>query len=176
MLHLIQAESPQQLDQVRDLMRAFIAWHMVRHREDMALVNSYFDGGAFEDELASLPGKYGPPDGRLLLATLDDKPAGCVALRKIDPSTCEMKRMFVYERFHGQRIGLALAEAIIEEGRKAGYKRMLLDTGARQAEAQGLYHRLGFKDIGPYYDMPEDLAKWLRFMELDLTAAPVTCV
>ena len=168
MLRIIQAESKQDLDAVRELMRGFIEWHMVRHEADIALVNSYFDGRAFEDELASLPGKYAPPKGSLLLALVDDKPAGCVALKQIDETSCEMKRMFVYQQFHGHGLGLALAERIIEEGRNAGYKRMLLDTGARQVEAKGLYHRLGFKDIKPYYDLPEDLANWLTFMELDL--------
>ena len=76
-------KTPAQLDQVRALMRSFIAWHKERHGQDIDLINAYFDGAAFEDELASLPGKYGPPRGQLLLATLDGAPVGCVALREI---------------------------------------------------------------------------------------------
>ena len=68
-----------QLDQVRSLMRSFIAWHKERHREDIHLIDAYFDADAFEQELASLPGKYAPPHGQLLLATVDGSPAGCVA-------------------------------------------------------------------------------------------------
>ena len=168
MLRIVQASTKEDLDHVRDLMRAFIAWHTVRHKEDMDLVNSYFDGNAFEDELAGLPGKYAPPSGSLLLAYLDDKAAGCVALRKIDDATCEMKRMFVYQQFHGHKIGAALADEVIAEARKIGYKKMVLDTGARQVEAKGLYHKLGFKDVKPYYSLPEELANWLTFMEMDL--------
>ena len=89
-------KTPAQLDQVRALMRSFIAWHKERHREDIHLINAYFGDAGFEEELASLPGKYGPPRGQLVLATLDDAPAGCVALREIDSGSCEMKRMFVY--------------------------------------------------------------------------------
>jgi len=170
-MQIVQAATETEISQVRDLMRAFIEWHFVRHAEDIELVNAYFDGAAFEDELAGLPGKYKPPYGSLLLALVDDAPAGCVALRKIDEATCEMKRMFVYEAFHGKGVGLALAERIIEEGKRLGYAKMVLDTGARQVEAKRLYHRLGFKDVKTYYDLPSDLANWLSFMELDFAKA-----
>jgi GNAT superfamily N-acetyltransferase len=149
-------------------MRAFVAWHRQRHQEDLALIDAYFDAAAFETELASLPGKYAPPCGALLLATLDDRPAGCVALREIDADTCEMKRMFVREELQGHGVGRALGQAIIDAARAAGYRRMLLDTSFRQTEAQMLYHRLGFRDIPPYYDLPPDLRSWLVFMELPL--------
>jgi putative acetyltransferase len=158
----------QQLDQVRSLMRSFIAWHRARHREDTHLIDAYFDAGAFEQELASLPGKYVPPHGQLLLATLDGAPAGCVALREIDSSPCEMKRMFVYTQFHGKGVGHALAEAVIKEARALGFRTMRLDTSIRQQEAQRLYQRMGFKTIEPYYELSAELKNWLVFMELVL--------
>lgn len=158
----------EQLDQVRALMRAFIAWHRERHQQDRALIESYFDAAAFEAELEGLPGKYAPPGGGLLLATLDGEPAGCVALRGIDEARCEMKRMFVYPERQGHGVGRALAEAVIRDARALGYRRMLLDTSIRQAEAQALYRRLGFRPIAPYYDLPEPLRNWLVFMELPL--------
>src|SRR5688500_12869809 len=77
-------ETPQELDQARDLIRAFNVWHRERHHEDLHLVDSYFDPDAFAAELAELPGQYAPPRGRLLLATYDGHPAGCVALREVD--------------------------------------------------------------------------------------------
>jgi putative acetyltransferase len=157
-----------QLDQVRGLMRSFIAWHKERHGEDIDLITAYFDDAAFEDELASLPGKYGPPRGQLLLATLDGAPVGCVALREIDSDSCEMKRMFVYPQHHGKGVGRALAEAMIKEARGLGYQVMRLDTSVRQAEANGLYRRLGFQTIEPYYDLPANVRDWLVFMELKL--------
>lgn len=160
-----------ELDQVRDLMRAFVAWHRERHIDDTHLIDRYFDASEFEEELASLPGKYAPPAGALLLASHDDSPAGCVALRQIDTASCEMKRMFVYPEFHGKGVGRALAEAVIESARTLGYRSMLLDTSIRQTEAQDLYRRYGFRDIPPYYELPEDLRDWLVFMELDLRPA-----
>jgi GNAT superfamily N-acetyltransferase len=158
----------QQLDHVRSLMRSFIAWHKERHRQDLHLIEAYFDADAFEQELVSLPGEYAPPHGQLLLATLDGMPAGCVALRKIDSDSCEMKRMFVYPKYHGKGVGYALADVVIKEARALGYRTMRLDTSIRQDEARSLYRRLGFRTIEPYYELPENLRNWLVFMELAL--------
>lgn len=170
MVHIADAVAPAQVDAVRTLMRSFVSWHRERHAEDLALIDSYFDAPAFEEELASLPGKYAPPRGRLLLATIGDGAVGCVALRGIDAERCEMKRMFVYPHLHGQGVGRALGEAVIRAACEAGYRSMLLDTSFRQAEAQALYRRLGFRVIDPYYSLPEALRDWLVFMELDLEA------
>ena len=161
-------ETTGELDQVRALMRAFIAWHRQRHPLDLDLIDSYFDEAAFEQELASLPGEYAPPRGRLLLALIDERGAGCVALRGIDHHACEMKRMFVYPEYHGRGVGRALGEAVIASARQAGYRVMRLDTSIRQSEAQALYGRLGFRPIAPYYDLPDDLRDWLVFMQLEL--------
>jgi GNAT superfamily N-acetyltransferase len=160
-----------QLNDVRLLMRAFIAWHRQRHAEDIHLIDQYFDSTAFENELRTLPGAYVPPRGQLLLATYGGTAAGCVALREVNVTSCEMKRMFVYERFHGQGVGRALAMEIIAQARSLGYQRMLLDTSIRQAEAQGLYTSLGFGVIAPYYELPKAMRDWLIFMELRLEDA-----
>ncbi len=157
------------LDHVRDLMRAFIGWHRARHQQDLALIDSYFDAAAFEEELATLPGKYAPPHGELFLATVAGAPAGCVALRGIDATRCEMKRMFVYPEYQGRGVGRALGDAVLSAGRAAGYRTMLLDTSIRQAEAQALYRRLGFREVAPYYELSEDLRDWLVFMERALS-------
>lgn len=162
------AQTAAQLDEVRRLMRAFVAWHRERHRADIHLIEQYFDAAAFEEELAALPGKYIPPEGQLLLATSAGAAAGCVALRAINGAACEMKRMFVDPQFRGKGVGRALAEGIINEARGLGYTQMRLDTSIRQNEAQALYQRLGFQVIQPYYTLPEELRNWLVFMELRL--------
>ena len=149
-------------------MCAFMTWHRERHTQDLHLIDAYFDAASLEEELASLPGAYSPPSGRLLLATHDGESAGCVALRPIDDQYCEMKRMFVYPNLRGKGIGLALAHRVIEDAGSSGYRAMRLDTSIRQAEAQALYSRLGFEVIPPYYELPADLRDWLVFMELTL--------
>lgn len=162
------AVSRPELDDVRSLMRAFVAWHRERHAEDIALIERYFDQNAFDAELGGLPGDYAPPQGRLLIAYEDACPAGCVALRDLGEGICEMKRMFVPAAFRGLGIGQALANRIIAAARAAGYRRMRLDTSKRQSEARRLYEACGFGRIAPYYDLPADLKDWLVFYELKL--------
>ena len=167
-IKILDATSEEHLDHVRNLINSFLKWHLKRHLEDIDLINEYFDPKAFEKELASLPGKYSKPEGRLLLAFYNDQPAGCVALKKIDDHSCEMKRMFVYPEFHGKGIGYALAKAIIDEAKKIGYSTIKLDISIRQIEAQKLYQGFGFKNIEAYYELPDKQKKWLVFMELKL--------
>ncbi|HET7127185.1 MAG TPA: GNAT family N-acetyltransferase [Lysobacter sp.] len=123
----------------------------------------------FDVELASLPGKYGPPRGALLLARgIDGFPLGCVALRPLDePGTCEMKRLFVAPAARGMRLGSALAGAVIEAARQRGYARLRLDTLPSMTTAIALYRRLGFVSIPPYY---EGAPPGTHFMQLDLVA------
>ncbi len=117
----------------------------------------------FEQELTDLPGRYAPPSGRLLLARWDGVFVGCVALRQIGEGLCEMKRLFVQPAFQGKGIGKALARAIIEEGRRIGYKHMRLDTVLEPARS--LYRSLGFREIPPYQHVP---VAGVVFMELEL--------
>jgi len=168
MTEIVQAATPEQIDQVRALMRSFVDWHRKRHVEDIALIDRYFDAAEFEEELATLPGKYAPPKGRLLLAVHAKEPAGCVALRDLGDGICEMKRMFVPTHLHGRGIGRALANRLLTEAKAAGYDRIRLDTSVRQAEAIGLYKSAGFNRIEPYYPLPDDVKDWLVFMELRL--------
>ena len=168
MATISQATTSQQLDDVRSLMRAFVAWHRERHIEDLDLIDSYFDEDEWEHELAGLPGKYAPPKGSLLIAYHDARLAGCVALHDLGHGVCEMKRMFIPTELRGLGIGRALADRIVGDARKAGYRRMRLDTSKRQNEAIRLYERSGFRKIAPYYPMSDDLKAWLVFFELEL--------
>lgn len=109
-----------------------------------------------------------PPRGALLVAEENGQIAGCVALRELRNGACEMKRMFVAPEFHGRGVGQALARTVIERAKDLGYCKMMLDTGPAQREAQGLYRKIGFEDVEPYYDLSPELRDWLVFMELDL--------
>jgi putative acetyltransferase len=108
----------------------------------------------FERELETLPGRYAPPRGCILLAYVDDAPAGCIALRPLDAERCEMKRLWVRSGFRGLGLGEHLSRALIRRARAAGYKAMRLDTLASMQSAQRLYRALGFREIPAYYANP----------------------
>jgi ribosomal protein S18 acetylase RimI-like enzyme len=138
-----------------------------RSQHDLTAVTSLFEAYAaaldvdlsyqdFATELASLPGKYAPPRGALLLATDDQRQAiGCVALRPMEEEhRCEMKRLFVAPAGRGRGLGRSLVEALIQEAKRIGYRQMCLDTLPTMAAAQGLYRKFGFEPIPAYYASP----------------------
>jgi ribosomal protein S18 acetylase RimI-like enzyme len=130
-------------------------------REYAASLSFALDFQEFDRELAELPGAFAPPRGELLLA----RGKGCVALRPLDETTCEMKRLYVRPQARGEGLGRRLAEAIVADARKLGYTRMRLDTVPGMEAAQALYEQLGFREIAPYTPNP---VAGTRFLELDL--------
>jgi ribosomal protein S18 acetylase RimI-like enzyme len=146
-VELLPATSPAQLDTVRELFREYAAQLGV----DLCFQN-------FEHELAAMPGDYAAPGGALLLALVDDAPAGCVALRPLAdvdyPNACEMKRLYVRRAFRRFGLGRLLAQQLMDVATQAGYSTLLLDTLDDMEAARGLYASLGFEEIPPYYYNP----------------------
>lgn len=140
-----------------------VARHLfIEYSESLGFDLSFQD---FERELRNLPGDYAPPRGCILLAFQGKSAAGCVALRPLEQETCEMKRLYVRPGYRGHRLGKFLADEIVREGRRIGYRAMRLDTAPWMDAAISLYQSLGFTDIPPYRENPIEGA---RFMELIL--------
>ncbi|MBV8478234.1 MAG: GNAT family N-acetyltransferase [Acidobacteria bacterium] len=124
---------------------------------------------SFDRELSTLPGEYGAPAGRLLLAKYSGRSAGCVAFRRIEPEISEMKRLYVRPQFRGQGLGLCLIRRVITEARQIGYRLMRLDTvEPAMRQAVRLYRHIGFHQIPAY--CPNPIAGAM-YMELDLETA-----
>jgi ribosomal protein S18 acetylase RimI-like enzyme len=153
-MNLRAASTPADYAIARDLFREYALWLGV----DLS-----FQG--FEEELAALPGDYQPLRGALLLAEEHGQAAGCIALRECDATTCEMKRLFVREQFRGSGLGRRLAEAILDQARSIGYRRIRLDTLPQMGAAHRLYESMGFREIEPYYFNP---IVGTKFLERDL--------
>ena len=146
-----QASGMCDLTLARALLEEYAAWL----DEDLC-----FQG--FAQELATLPGAYAKPGGRLLLAGPPGDAFGCIALRPLpaageDATTAtagEVKRLYVQPRVRGQGWGRRLAELVVAEARAIGYRELKLDTLARMTQARQLYESLGFVECEPYYVNP----------------------
>jgi ribosomal protein S18 acetylase RimI-like enzyme len=112
----------------------------------------------FEQEVASLPGKY----SRLGLLLVEEQPAGCVALRPLDDTRGEFKRLYVRPQYRGRGIGQVLLDWIIGQARAAGYTELVADTMPQMATALAMYERAGFEKTGPYGSDPTPGAVYLR--------------
>lgn len=113
-------------------------------------LNTHLSFQDIDKELSDLPSIYGPPNGLFLRAWHGDELAGDVGVRMLEPTVCEMKRLYVYDRFKNKGIGQRLCTALIQEAKNQGYEKMRLDTLGRMKSAIGLYISLGFKEIESY--------------------------
>jgi len=154
-LEICQAQSDSQMESIREL--------FLEYAQSLGFSLCF---QSFDQELAGLPGDYAPPEGRLLLASVERAPAGCVAFHKLGAEICEMKRLYVRPLFRGRGLGKTLAEQVLAEARQIGYKRLRLDTVEPVMRAAvAMYRALGFREIGPYRANPIEGA---LYMELEL--------
>jgi len=142
-IDVIIASMPAQLEECRILFQEYADW--------LGIDLSY---QGWAQELAALPGNYAPPLGKLLLAMANEQTAGCVAMRPMNETVCEMKRLFVRPAFRGMGIGQQLAQGILDDARQQGYTSMRLDTLPHLQAAIRLYEQLGFVRCSAYYDSP----------------------
>ncbi len=131
-------------------------------REYWASINLPLDFQGFREELARLPGAYGSEGGALLLALADDEPAGTVALRRLNSTSGEVKRLYLRPQYRGRGVGRRLLSAVIERANAIGYDTLYADTLPSMLEALSLYQRAGFVPVEPYSSTPTPGAIYLE--------------
>lgn len=167
MISIQRAETPDDLDAVRALIRGFVRWTMA----GIAQTDNPAIFAGLETELAGLPGRYGPPTGSLVLARLEGKPVGCVAFYAHDASTIEVKRMFVLPQARGHGIGGRMMELLLAQARAAGFRRVLLSSHHSMHAAHATHRRAGFHEVPIAAEFPSAVAGIDVCMELSLDAA-----
>lgn len=166
MLTITQVNSEAEIVAVRELLREYSIWAFTLVPDGDK--TPPWEG--FEKELATLPGVYAPPAGRILLAMQDGQPAGCVGLKGHDATTSELKRLYVRPNFRGQNIGQQLVNMLVEEARDSGYQRIVLDSHISMKKAHAIYQEAGFRLASAPDDLPENIKAIVVFMECDLSA------
>ncbi len=158
MISIEQIETAEQIEAVCDLVREFTDFALTLDPEAM-------NAHAFawlEEQLAGLPGIFGPPDGAFLLANVDGAPAGCIAYFSHGNGVCEVKRMYVRPEFRGIQLGAKLIQSLIEQASARGYPKMVLDTYYKLKAAQSLYAKAGFTVCAPTVELPKQFYKVAR--------------
>ena len=124
------------------------------------LFREYADGLGVDLSFQDFESELADPLGFYVLVLLSER--GCVALRRIDDETCEMKRLYVRPGHRGVGLGRVLAQALLDEARRLGYSAILLDTLDEMETARELYASLGFVEVPPYYFNPIAGAHYLK--------------
>jgi ribosomal protein S18 acetylase RimI-like enzyme len=144
-------ETREEIIKAKELIIEYIKWL----NEDLAYQN-------IDDELINFPQKYEEPDGTFIIAKDNDSVVGCVGLRKLDKNICEMKRLFVDDKYKGKGVGRKLVEIIINEAKCKNYKKMRLDTLKTMENALKIYYKNNFYEIEPYYHNPNNDAVYIE--------------
>jgi GNAT superfamily N-acetyltransferase len=132
--------------------RGWLAEHIGTIPVANAIVESGFRN--LDEEIRSLPGAYSPPEGRLFIALNGKTPVGCAALHRLRPDVGEIKRVYVRPEGRGQGIGRRLTRAALDEAKRLGYHRVVLDTLPSMGSAVALYRKMGFRPIPAYWKHP----------------------
>jgi len=102
-----------------------------------------------------------PPAGFFFVARLDGRPVGCGALRRVDETTGEIKRMWTAPAARGAGVARRIIATIEATARRSGWSTLRLDTNRALKEAQALYRKLGFEEVAPFNANPY-AHHWLR--------------
>jgi GNAT superfamily N-acetyltransferase len=166
-MKIYQAESSEHQQHVRELFWEYLQWANQKVEETF---NVSFDIAAMLEADMQTLAKFSPPDGRLLLGEVDGHMAGVVAMKPLNATICEIKRMYVRPAFRRRGLGHALVQQLVDDAKHIGYKQMRLDSPRFMTAAHALYRSFGFQEIAPYAgsEIPTEFQQHWIFMELRL--------
>ena len=168
MVEIVPAQTDEHLQQVRAMFNELVEYYRTGIDAHVPDLNDVPGMTGYEAEFETLPGIYGPPEGRLLIALDNGEVVGCGCFKKFANGVCELKRLWVRPAARGSGCGKALVEALIQEARQVDYQTMLLETEISLKTAQAIYAAAGFTRTEPYFDGPEEIQQRSVFMRLDL--------
>ncbi|WP_371169818.1 GNAT family N-acetyltransferase [Aliiroseovarius sp. 2305UL8-7] len=168
MLEIIEPNTPDQLDAVRRLCWEYRDFLSALSPFDAKIVDSVYPVAKYQGIVDRLEQEHARPAGAIRLALVDGQPVGCGMYHQLAPDIAEIKRVFVADAARGTGAGFAIMRALIDQAKRAGYKRILMDTSKPLKAAQKLYLSLGFNTRAPYQEIPEIAKDHLLFFEMDL--------
>lgn len=137
------ATSKEEYEEAKKLFTEYAAWLNI----DLCFQN-------FTKELDEIEKMYATDSGGIFLCVDDDKYIGCSAIRRMDDTTCELKRMWVQQNYQGKGIGEELLKKCIDLAQQLNYKTIRLDTLSRLQPAIQLYKKYSFEETTSYYNNP----------------------
>lgn len=155
-MKILKARSQLEVDDAANLMRGLYDANKALYQDDVETIENFYRGSWFFEDTPAIPDSYQPPQGDVLVGYLEGRPAGTVAIYRMDDDNCELKSMFVAMEFRGAGVARALCGKVIELAKDQGYRTVRLTTGVRQKPARQLYQGLGFKLVKPWDTNPPE--------------------
>ena len=168
-IEIREAKLPNDIDCIKLLWTDYLTWG----NNKMQLlygVHPHNPEEAVKDDIKNID-KFLPPNGRLILAFIDNKACGIGCLKSINGEIGEIKRMYVEPSFRKIGAGRAILQSLLDAAKETGYKKVRLDSPKFMKAAHSLYRSFGFNDISVYdeVEIPEEFRQYLLFMEIELS-------
>jgi GNAT superfamily N-acetyltransferase len=113
-------------------------------------LSAHYGDTVAEHTPSAVPQDLSPPGGCFLALYADGRPLAGGGIKRLDPDTGEVKRMFVVPGARGRGLSRVLLTALEDAARSLGYRRVRLDTGPKQTAARALDETAGYASIGDY--------------------------
>ncbi|CAG0983625.1 amino-acid N-acetyltransferase [Anaerolineae bacterium] len=154
---------PHQVGEIKHMILT-VARGIYEWQESLDEIVRAFDARGEFSDIDHFQSHYLDRRGQFLVALDAGRVVGSGAVRQIDATVCELKRIWLLEAYQGKRLGYRLAQMLFDFARGADYEIVRLETDKRQTRAIAFYRQLGFQFIEPLEGDPDDV-----WMEMSLS-------